>query len=142
MGSKRNTWAHASPTVIEIKWDYTITTSSRPPEEGNTPDICIINIAEKKIDLLEMAWPSWRNRAATEETKTNKYKSVRKELKERHPGYKIQQTNIVVDVLGGFDKELKGKLAVLIGKAEAKRVLLAMQKTVWFHAIRIMNMIV
>ena len=44
-----------------------------------------------------------------------------------------------MDVLGGFDKELKGKLAVLIGKAEAKRVLLAMLKTVRLHAIRIMN---
>ena len=60
-----------------------------------------------------------------EETKTIKqeYKSVRKELKERHPGYKIQQTNIVVDVLGHFEKDLKGKPAILISKAvEAKRV--------------------
>ena len=126
---------------IEIMCDCTITTSSRLPKEGNRPDICIISIAEKKIDLLEMACPSWRNRAATEEIKTNKYKSVRKELKDRHPDYKIQQTNKVVDVLGGFDKKLKGKLAVLIGKAEAKRVLLAMQKTVWLHAIRIMNIV-
>ena len=62
---------------------------------------------------------------------------MRKERKKKHPGYKIQQTNIVVDVLGGFDKELKGKLAVLIGKAEAKRVLLAMQKTEWRHTIKI-----
>ena len=64
---------------------------------------------------------------------------MRKEQKEGHPGYQIQQTSIVVDVVGGSDKELKGKLAILIGKAEAKRVL---QKTVWLHAIRIMNMIV
>ena len=68
---------------IEVMWDCTLTTSSRPPEEGNRPDICIINLAEKKIDLLEMACPSWKNRAATKEIKTNKYKSVRKEQQTR-----------------------------------------------------------
>ena len=108
-------------------WNCTITTLSRPLEEGNKHDTCIIDITEKKIDLLEMARPSWKNRAATEETKN-------KQVQISEKGYKVQQTKIVVDVLGGFDKELKGKLPVLIGKVEAKRVLFAMQKTVWQDA--------
>ena len=68
---------------IEIMWDCSTTTSSRPPEEGNRPDICVTNHTDKEIDLLEMACPSWRNREAIEERKTSKYRTVREELKER-----------------------------------------------------------
>ena len=105
------------------------------------PDICVTNHTDKEIDLLEMACPSWRNREATEERKTSKYRTVREELKERHPGYKIQQINLIVDVLGGYDKQLKGKLDILIGSNETKRVLFEMQKTIWIHAIRLMSLI-
>ena len=117
---------------IEIMWDCSITTSSRPPEEGNRPDIYVTNHTDKEIDLLEMACPSWRNREATEE---------REELKERHPGYKIQQINLIIDVLGGYDKQLKGKLDILIGRNETKWVLFEMQKTIRIHAIRLMILI-
>ena len=121
---------------IEIMWDCSITTSSGPPEEGNRPDICVTNHTDKEIDLLEMACPSWRNRGE----KTSKYRTVR-ELKQRHPSYKIQQINLIVDGLGGYDKQLKGKLDILIGRNETKRVLFEMQKTIWIHAIRLMSLI-
>ena len=80
--------SYYSNDEIEVMWDCSITNSSRPLEEGNRPDICIT---------------SWRNREATEEKKTSKYRTVREELKKRHPGYKIQQTNLIVGVLGGYD---------------------------------------
>ena len=96
---------------------------------------------DKEIDLLEMTCPSWRNRDVTEERKTSKYKTVREELKERHPGYKIQQINLIVDALGGYDNQLTGKLNILIGRNETKQVLFEMQKTVWIHAIRLMSLI-
>ena len=71
----------------------------------------------------------------------SEYRTVREELKERHPGYKIQQIKLIVDVLGGYDKQLKGKLDVLIGRNETKRVLFEMQKTIWIHAIKLMSLI-
>ena len=128
---------------IEIMWDCkcSITTSSRPPGEGNRPDICVTNHTDKEIRLLEMACPSWRNREATEERKTSKYRTVREELKERHPGYKIQQINLIVDVLGGYDKQLTGKLDILIGRNETTPVLFEMQKTIWIYAIRPMSLV-
>ena len=120
---------------------FYITTLSRPPEEGSRPDICVTNYTDKEIDLLEMACPSWRNREATVEKKTSKYKTVREELKKRHPGYKIQQINSIVDALGGYDKQLTGKLEILIGRNDTNWVLFEMQKTVWIHSIRLMSLI-
>ena len=52
------------------------------PDEGNRPDLQVINKREEKIDVVEMACPSWRNRAETDDRKTRKYKTVREELKE------------------------------------------------------------
>ena len=52
------------------------------PDEGNRPDLQVINKREK-IDIIEMARPSWRNRAETDERKERKYTTVREELEER-----------------------------------------------------------
>ena len=42
---------------MEIMWDCSITTSSRPLEEENRPDICVTNHTNEEIDLLEVACP-------------------------------------------------------------------------------------
>ena len=53
----------------------------------------------------------------------------------------MRQTNIVVDILGGFDRGLMDELSKIIGKVAAKRALEAMQKTILLHAIRLMRLI-
>ena len=108
---------------IEIMWDCSGTTGTRMLDEGNRPDLQVINKREEKIDVVEMACPSWRNRAETDERKTRKYTTVREEPKERYPGYEVRQTNIVVDILGGFDRGLMDELSKIIGKVAAKRAL-------------------
>ena len=55
---------------------------TRAPDEGNRPDLKIIDQEEKRIDILEMACPSWQNRAETSERKTRKYQKVRDEMRE------------------------------------------------------------
>ena len=50
----------------------------------------------KQIYIIEMACPSWRYRADREELKTIKYNL------ERHPDFKVDQSNIKVDVLEGY----------------------------------------
>ena len=62
-------------------WDCSVTTETRAPDEGNRPDLQIIDQEEKRIDILEMACPSWRNRAETSERKTRKYQTVRDEMR-------------------------------------------------------------
>ena len=118
-------------------WDCSVTTETRMPDEGNRPNLQVINKREEKIDVVEMACPSWCNRAETDERKTRKYKTVREELKERNPGYEVRQTNIVVDILGGFDRGLMDELNKIIGKVAVKRALETMQKTILLHAIRL-----
>ena len=55
------------------------------------------------------------------------------ELKERYPGYEVRQTNIVVDILGGFDRGLMDELSKIIGKVAAKLALESMQKTILLY---------
>ena len=126
---------------IEIMWDCSVTTGTRMPDEGNRPDLQVINKREEKIGVVGMACPSWRNRAEIDERKTRKYTTVREEPKERYPGYEVRQTNIVVDIPGGLDRGLMDELSKIIGKVAAKRALETMQKTILLHAIRLMRLI-
>ena len=70
-----------------------------------------------------MECPSWRNRADKERRKTMKYTIVRVELSERDPDFKINQTNIIVDVLEEYNKGLREQLTTLLRKAATRRVL-------------------
>ena len=126
---------------IEIMWDCSVTTGTRKLDEGNRPNLQVINKREEKIDVVEMVCPSWRNRAETDERKTRKYTTVRKELKERYPRYEVRQTNIVVDILRGFNRGLMDELSKIINKVAVKRALETMQKTILLHAIRLMRRI-
>ena len=63
-----------------------------------------------------MECPSWRNRADKEGRKTMKNTTVRVELRERHPDFKINQTNIIVDVLGEYSKGLREQLTTPLRK--------------------------
>ena len=86
-----------------------------------------------------MACPSRRNRRETDTRKTEKYRTVRRELMERNEGFRVQQTNIVVDVLGGYDRKVKNDLNSLLGRSKTNKVVSSMQRTILPHAIRIMN---
>ena len=46
--------------------------------------------------------PSWRNRCETDTRKTDKYRTARRELIGRNECFRVQQTNIFVDVMGGY----------------------------------------
>ena len=52
---------------------------------------------------------------------------------------KYGKQKIVVDVVGGYDKEVTDELKRLLGKSKANKVLSSMQRTVLLHALRIMN---
>ena len=56
-----------------------------------------------------------------------KYGALLLELKQQHPGYKVQQCNIITDAVGGWPKKLEQTMKKLIG-ARSKCVLKKMQK--------------
>ena len=45
----------------------------------------------------------------------------------------------MVDILGGFDRELMNELSKIIGKMADKWAPEAMQKTILLHAVRLMR---
>ena len=67
------------------------------------------------------------NRDKKTSEKTMKYAPLRWEMKQRYPGYEIAQYNIIIDVLGGWSKDLKDTLQKLVGN-RAKDVLRKMQR--------------
>ena len=56
-----------------------------------------------------------------------KYGPLRWELKQKYQGYEVKQYNIIMDVLGGWCRDLEVKLKELVG-SKSKGVLHNMQK--------------
>ena len=105
-----------SNAVVEILWNCT--DRRLEEEEAYRADLVVTDRRKKVVNVVEMACPSWRNRRKTDTRKTEKYRTVRRELMERNEGFSVQQTNIVVDVLGGYDREVKDDLNSLLGRSK------------------------
>ena len=58
---------------------------------------------------------------------------------ERNEGFRVQQTNIVVDVLGGYNRKVKNDSNSFLGRSKTNKVLSSIQRTILLHAIRVMN---
>ena len=82
---------------------------------------------------LEMSCPWVSNCGKKTSEKTMKYAPLRWELKQRYPGYKVNQYNIILNVhyfvLRAWSKDLDVTLQKLVG-SKAKGVLKKMQKHV------------
>ena len=105
---------------VEITWDCIITTDARAEGEGNRPDLVMTDKKKKVVNIVEMACPSWRNREESDRRKTEKYKTVRQEMTERHTGFRIVQTNIIGDILGRFNKDLKALINELHNSCQTR----------------------
>ena len=81
----------------------------------------IVNNKEKQVVTLEMSCPWVSNRDKRTSEKTMKYAQLRWELKQRYPGYEINQCNIILDLLRGWSKDLDVTLQKLVG-SKAKGV--------------------
>ena len=106
-----------------------------PRVRGNTEvranriDARIINHKDKKITTPEISGPWTENRSKKDAEKTRKYGPLRYELKQLFKGYKLEQFNIIMDVLGGYSTELEEKMRELVGR-KGSQVLVKMQKAV------------
>ena len=54
-----------------------------------------------------MSCPWIESRAKKDEEKTLKYGPMMWELKQRYNGYRVEQYNVIIDVLGGYSKHLE-----------------------------------
>ena len=92
---------------------------------ANRVDTRIVNNRDKQVIKMSCTWVSNRDKKTSE--KTIKYAPLKWELKQRYPGYEINQCNIILDVLGGSSKDLDVTLQKLVG-SKAKGVLKKTQK--------------
>ena len=96
---------------------------------ANRVDARVINHKLRSVVTLEMSCPWIENRSKKDEEKALKYGPMRWELKQQYPGYSVEQYNIIVDVLGGWSKEMEDSLKKLLG-SKCADVLKRMQKCV------------
>ena len=85
---------------------------------------------------MEQSCPWVTNREKKKEEKTTKYGPLRWELKQKYQGYEVKQYNIIMDVLGGWCRDLEVKLKELVG-SKSKGVLCNMQKAVLSGTLKI-----
>ena len=83
-----------------VFWDvplYADTTQVK----ANRIDATVIDKTSKQVRVIEMSCPWLENRESKDFEKTTKYSQLRLELTNRYPEYKVNQYNIIIDVLGG-----------------------------------------
>ena len=83
-----------------------------------------------------MSCPWIESRAKKDEEKTLKYGPMMWELKQRYNGYRVEQYNVIIDVLVGYSKHLENSVRKLLG-ARARSVLERMQKSVISNTLNI-----
>ena len=96
---------------------------------ANRIDATVVDKVKKEVLLIEMTCPWVENREKKSTEKTSKYGPLRWELQMRYPGYCVKQYNIIIDVLGGYSRDVSQALRDLVGEASSK-VVRRMQKSV------------
>ena len=92
-------------------------------------DARIVNHQEKTVSTIKMSGPWVKNRSKKDEDKTLKYEPLQWELKAQYKGYKINQYNVIIDVLGGWSVDMERSLRVLLG-SRCREILRLMQRSV------------
>lgn len=82
---------------------------------SNLVDARFVDHKSKKVLMVEISCP-WLDNYKTKETeKTEKYGPLLLELSRQHQGYKIIQLNFIMNVLGGWSKELEIEMINIVG---------------------------
>ena len=86
-----------------------------------------------------MSCPCLENRESEDLEKTTKYSQVRLELTNRYPEYKVNQYNIIMDVLGGCSKQVEENIKELVGY-KCESIMRQMQKAILSSLLHIARM--
>ena len=82
---------------------------------ANRIDATVIDKTSNQFRVIEMSCPWLENRESKDSEKTTKYSQLRLELTNRYAEYKVNQYNIIMDVLGGCSKEVEKNVKELVG---------------------------
>ena len=101
-------------------------------------DARFVDHKNKKVWAVEMSCPWMEHREKKSEEKTVKYKPLLFELKKRYPGYDVKQCNIILDVLGGWSRDVDLTMRKLFGSM-GYDVLRRMQKATISSSLNIVR---
>ena len=102
-------------------------------------DATVIDKTSKQVRVIEMSCPWLENRESKDFEKTTKYSKLRLELTNRYPEYKVNQYNIIMDVLGGCWKEVEKNIKELVGD-KCESIMRQMQKAILSNSLHIARM--
>ena len=83
--------------------------------KANRVDARFVDHKSKNVMAVEMSCPWINNHEKKDEEKTLKYGSLRWELKQQFPGYRVEQYNVIIDVLGGWSRDLDATMRKMLG---------------------------
>ena len=86
--------------------------------------------------MIEMSCPWVENREEKDSEKTTKYRPLHWELEQRYREYRVTQFNIIVDVLGGYSRDVRKALKEL-GGYKSDIIALQIQKSVITSSLNI-----
>ena len=117
-------------TTSEAFWDIPIN-AVHNEVRAKRIDARLVSHERKEVCTIE-------SRAKKDEEKTLKYGPMMWELKQRYNGYRVEQYNVITDVLGGggYSKHLEKSVRKLLG-AGARSVLKRMKKSVISNTLNI-----
>ena len=104
--------------------------------KANRIDATIIDKNSKQVRVIEMSCPWLENRESKDFEKTTKYSQLRVELTNRYPEYKVNQYNIIMEVLGGCWKEVEQNIKELVGN-KSESIMRQMQKAILSSSLHI-----
>ena len=107
--------------------------------KANRIDATVIDKTSKQVRVIEMSCPWLENRESKDFEKTTKYSKLRLELTNRYPEYKVNQYNIIMDVLGGCSKEVEKNIKELVGD-KCESIMRQMQKAILSSSLHIARM--
>ena len=85
----------------------------------------------KQIFLLEITIPWIQNRLEKYDLKSDKYRNILQNLQFENPEFEIDQITLVMDVFGGYDKNLEDNVKKIFKtKKEIYSIIYNMQKSV------------
>ena len=122
-------------TTIKTFWDIAIY-SEHDEVRANWINARLVSHERKEVCTIEMSCPRIESRAKKDEVKTLNYGPMMWELKQRYNGNRVEQYNVIIEVLGGYSKHLEKSVRKPLGE-RARGVLERMQKSVISNTLNI-----
>ena len=128
-------WNQSESDEAKAFWDVAVY-AEHTYVRANRVDVRFVDHKAKQV--FQKKWATLRLIIVQRRLKEKaiKYVPLLLELKQQHPGYELQQWNIIIDTLGGWSKDVEETMKKLVG-TRSKCVLEKTQKATISYSLHI-----